>query len=408
MATNPINPALPADLPENWVYGDTVSPNGTETGLTPRHGYNYLMQQVNAAQEAANALGEAMEDVPQLEDGKIPASQLPIGTPGGAASLDESGKVPASQLPPMDYVPTSEKGAAGGVATLDSSGKLKEAQKPAYTAAEVGAIANPAGGTTGQVLTKTDGGAAWGDAPQTGITQEQADARYLQRSGGTLSGNIDMDYHQINHVSSINVNQPFFINSEKGAIGINAGPATTLTLNGPDGVVIQGTELMTPSINLSNRKIVALATPTADTDAANKAYVDSKASNWVKAATHSQYDEWHLAVKGGTFVKLVANKDINLEYDVYSSVGQRDAITTLNAPNLYPLSRDKGVYFVIHILMNNYAIIVLESDIGTMGPGISYFKITAHNFTITAGGEAETMFESLQSGQILSEYFVPT
>ena len=101
MATNPINPALPADLPENWVYGDTVSPNGTETGLTPQHGYNYLMQQVNAAQEAANALGKAMEDVPQLEDGKIPASQLPIGTPGGAASLDESGKVPASQLPDL-------------------------------------------------------------------------------------------------------------------------------------------------------------------------------------------------------------------------------------------------------------------------------------------------------------------
>ena len=82
-------------------------------------------------------------------------------------------------------------------------------------------------------------------------------------------------------------------------------------------------------------------------------------------------------------------------------------LPTLNAPNLYPLSRDRGVYFVIHILMNNYAIIVLESDIGTMGPGISYFKITAHNFTITAGGEIETMFESLQSGQILSEYFVP-
>lgn len=143
MATNPINPALPADLPENWVYGDTVSPNGTETGLTPQHGYNYLMQQVNAAQEAANALGEAMEDVPQLEDGKIPAPQLPIGTPGGAASLDETGKVPASQLPPMDYVPTSEKGAAGGVATLDSSGKLTDTQKPAYTAAEVGA--DPAG-----------------------------------------------------------------------------------------------------------------------------------------------------------------------------------------------------------------------------------------------------------------------
>ena len=164
---------------------------------------------------------------------------------------------------------------------------------------------------------------------------------------------------------------------------------------------------LTGNLDMSNHGILNLSQPVNNTDAANKAYVDSKASNWVKAATHSQYDEWHLAVEGGTFVKLVANKDIDMEYDTYSSVGQRDLITTLNAPNLYPLSRDKGVYFVIHILMNNYAIIVLESDIGTMRSGVSYFKITAHNFTITAGGEIETMFESLQSGQILSEYFVP-
>lgn len=25
---------LPADLPENWTLGQTISPNGTETGLT--------------------------------------------------------------------------------------------------------------------------------------------------------------------------------------------------------------------------------------------------------------------------------------------------------------------------------------------------------------------------------------
>jgi parallel beta-helix repeat protein len=41
------------------------------------------------------------------------------------ATLDETGKVLASQLPAMNYIPTSEKGAAGGVATLDENGKLK-------------------------------------------------------------------------------------------------------------------------------------------------------------------------------------------------------------------------------------------------------------------------------------------
>lgn len=215
MATNPINPALPADLPENWVYGDTVSPNGTETGLTPQHGYNYLMQQVNAAQEAANALGEAMEDVPQLEGGKIPASQLPIGTPGGAASLDETGKVPAEQLPPMDYVPNSEKGAAGGVATLDgtgkvpsaqlpsmnyiptsekgvangvatldANGKLADTQKPAYTASEVGA--DPVGTAAGVQANLT--AHINNKSNPHGVTAGQTGA--LPLSGGTMTGSL--------------------------------------------------------------------------------------------------------------------------------------------------------------------------------------------------------------------------
>ena len=47
---------LPADLPENWSAGQTVSPNGVEVGLSRQHGYNYLAQQVNATQLYANAL----------------------------------------------------------------------------------------------------------------------------------------------------------------------------------------------------------------------------------------------------------------------------------------------------------------------------------------------------------------
>ena len=59
MADNPITNPLPADLPENWQYGQTVAPTGEEVGLSKQHGYNYLMEQVNAAQEGVNALGEA-------------------------------------------------------------------------------------------------------------------------------------------------------------------------------------------------------------------------------------------------------------------------------------------------------------------------------------------------------------
>ena len=40
------------------------------------------------------------------------------------------GKVPAEQLPAMDYIPTTEKGAASGVATLGADGKVPTGQLP--------------------------------------------------------------------------------------------------------------------------------------------------------------------------------------------------------------------------------------------------------------------------------------
>lgn len=53
---NIITPVLPHDLPENWNDTQYVSPGGTEVGLTEKHGYNYLMKQVNNSQKAINEL----------------------------------------------------------------------------------------------------------------------------------------------------------------------------------------------------------------------------------------------------------------------------------------------------------------------------------------------------------------
>lgn len=92
MADNPITTPLPADLPTDWVYGQTIGPQGTDVGLTQQHGYNYLMQQVNAAQQAATQIGQAFSGLPTLgSDGKIPASQLP------AMNYDPAGSAAAVQ-----------------------------------------------------------------------------------------------------------------------------------------------------------------------------------------------------------------------------------------------------------------------------------------------------------------------
>lgn len=52
---------LPQDLPQDWTDSKYVSPNGVEVGLTEKHGYNYLMEQVNNAQKAAEELGEGLD-----------------------------------------------------------------------------------------------------------------------------------------------------------------------------------------------------------------------------------------------------------------------------------------------------------------------------------------------------------
>lgn len=106
MATKPIATPLPADLPEAWQTGQTVAPTGAEVGLSQQHGYNYLMEQVNAAQEAVNTINNAF---------------------GGLATSEDVG-----DLTPGDIgaIPASEKGKASGVATLDGAGRLEQSEIP--------------------------------------------------------------------------------------------------------------------------------------------------------------------------------------------------------------------------------------------------------------------------------------
>lgn len=63
MAERPLPAPLPADLPEDWTSGQIVAPSGADAGLSEQHGYNYLMEQVNAAQRAANAINESFDTI---------------------------------------------------------------------------------------------------------------------------------------------------------------------------------------------------------------------------------------------------------------------------------------------------------------------------------------------------------
>lgn len=99
MAVNPIQTPLPADLPEDWTYGQTVAPTGAEVGLSEQHGYNYLMEQVNAAQEGVNTIGEAFAGLAATDDvggyyqmeSSVPVSERNANTLYGLILADYTG-----------------------------------------------------------------------------------------------------------------------------------------------------------------------------------------------------------------------------------------------------------------------------------------------------------------------------
>lgn len=63
MADRPIAEALPADLPEDWTEGQIIAPAGADVGLSEQHGYNYLMEMVNRAQQGVNAINEGFDSI---------------------------------------------------------------------------------------------------------------------------------------------------------------------------------------------------------------------------------------------------------------------------------------------------------------------------------------------------------
>ena len=107
-ANRPLPSPLPADLPEDWQDNQIVAPEGADVGLTEQHGYNYLMQQVNDAQRAANQLkedqGTVDENLQQLQESlekiqtALEGKQDELsGTKGQVVGFDEEGHAVAQE-----------------------------------------------------------------------------------------------------------------------------------------------------------------------------------------------------------------------------------------------------------------------------------------------------------------------
>lgn len=145
-----------ATLSQSWAIGGTGTRQGEDTNNS-----KYFSQRASTyATSAQGYSNSAMEQADLAETYKNQANS--------AADRAERAAEDAEAIAGDDFIPNSQKGTAGGVASLDASGKLEATQKPDYTAAEVGALADPGGGTAGQILTKTETGAKWGDLGASG------------------------------------------------------------------------------------------------------------------------------------------------------------------------------------------------------------------------------------------------
>ena len=159
----------------------------------------------------------------------------------------------------------------------------------------------PDGGTTGQVLKKTETGTEWADEsgadkqdkltgiagqmvgfdengnavaqelPSSGMSEKDADAKYLQLSGGTMNGQLTM-----NSRLCVADGQRLDINK--------AGVGSTITFTGDTAQF------------LSNVNVDIFKTPTDNVHAANKAYVDSKVPKSVAVTLYA--DMWNEDTNG--------------------------------------------------------------------------------------------------------------
>lgn len=122
---------------------------------------------------------------------------------------------------------------------------------------------------------------------------------------------------------------------------------------------------------------------------------------WVKAAMHSQYDEWHLAVEGGTFVKLVANKDIPLGLSKVPAGEWASDSLYLDNPNLHPREAISNTILTGYNASLDKVFYALDCS-GGSGGTISLSSIRYNNSDVERLGLVEVVNNTL-----LIEYFVP-
>lgn len=112
------------------------------------------------------------------------------------------------------------------------------------------------------------------------IIAGEADINYVRKTGDTLSGALDMGGNNLNNVSAV---------TSSPAAGLNLFSDDSVNLNNGSG-----------SIVASGKRIQNVGTPTADSDAANKLYVDTVETSLQLQIDENNPEGNYLPLSGGT------------------------------------------------------------------------------------------------------------
>ena len=161
-------------------------------------------------------------------------------------------------------------------------------QLPSLTAALANTKQDKLAGTKGQIVGfNSDGVAVAQDAPESGMTQDAADARYLKLTGGIMTGSLHL-FNNLNGIDMSQASDPLTILGANGVV-VNAGGNTMFAVEVGNSVILEvnpvtGLQLADVGMDANHLPVINLPAPQDDADAANKSYVDQTALTTVQTA----------------------------------------------------------------------------------------------------------------------------
>ena len=209
--------------------------------------------------------------------------------------------------------------------------------------------------TNGQFLSNDGVEAKWADV-EAGLTQDTADQRYLQLSGGTMTGDIDMGDHNLNNVSFVKAagtykNAGIHFNSDGTIINFVTGNSTALELSANNvNVVNHGIDNVDELNMRTNGNITRAGLVGGNVNQNNKTCVDFTTTNsvgiWAEGLERVIIDTNGVDVNGNKITSvdsIVAEGSTvdNIKFEADGTIvgilcgGTRSATFTANAIDAY-------------------------------------------------------------------------